>query len=107
MPLGDLGLFARLPSPLEDGSRLSGATGHLLPERMQMAELIWIQRLGRNFALSTSLYEYRMRDMIDQASDSTTPLGYINQERVKARGAVSRIERRRETVPASWAGYGL
>ncbi len=84
----------RAATPLEDGTRLSGATGHLLPERMSMAELIWIQRLGRSFALSSSLYEYRVRDMIDQASDSTTPLGYVNRERVKASGAEVTLDAR-------------
>ena len=92
----------RAATPLEDGTRLSGATGHLLPERMQMAELIWIQRLGRSFALSTSLYEYRVRDMIDQASDSSTPLGYVNRDRVKARGAEVTLDAR--PMPAT-RGY--
>ncbi|HEV8122680.1 MAG TPA: TonB-dependent receptor [Gemmatimonadales bacterium] len=76
----------RAATPLEDGTRLTGATGHLSPERLQMAELIWIQRLTEGLALTSSVYQYRVDHLIDEVADSLQPLAYDNRGRVQARG---------------------
>jgi iron complex outermembrane receptor protein len=51
-----------------------------------MTELIWIQRLTAEIALTGSVYHYRVQDLIDQVRDSSQQLAFVNHERVRARG---------------------
>lgn len=76
----------RAATPLEDATRLTPASGHLVPERLKMTELIWIQRLTTELAFTGSLYQYRVQNLISQVRDSGQQLAFMNHERVRARG---------------------
>lgn len=76
----------RAAAPIEDASQLNQTPGHLEPERLQMMELIWIQRLSAGLALTGSIYQYRFAHMIAQVPDSARPLAFENDELVRARG---------------------
>lgn len=60
------------------------------PERLRMSEVIWMQRLGARAKLTTSLYDYWVKgliDVVDMVGDSAdAQLGYANRDRVRSQG---------------------
>jgi iron complex outermembrane receptor protein len=63
------------------------ATGEQLEaERLDMAELIWMQRLGKGTLLTSSLYRYDAKRLIDVVDDSAGVLIYRNLGKARAQG---------------------
>jgi outer membrane receptor for ferrienterochelin and colicins len=64
-----------------------GLTNYLLPEKNQTSELVWEQRLNNQLVGIISLYNYRIKNLIEQtqiSSDSAT--SYLNLASVRANG---------------------
>jgi iron complex outermembrane receptor protein len=69
------------------------ATGEQLKaERLTMAELIWMQRLGKSGLLTSSLYRYDVDRLIDVVSDSVGRLYYSNLGEVRALGMETTLD---------------
>ena len=73
----------------------SKANPDLKPETIQTYELIWEQYLGTHLRGSASVFNYRMRDFINQLMDPTDNLlVYINLSKIKAKGLELELEGR-------------
>jgi iron complex outermembrane receptor protein len=67
----------------------------LKPETIQTYELIWEQYLGTHLRGSASVFNYRMRDFINQLMDPTDNLlVYMNLSKIKAKGLELELEGR-------------
>jgi iron complex outermembrane receptor protein len=80
----------RAPSLYE--SALPATGEQLKPERLTMAELIWMQRLGKSALLTSSLYRYDVDRLIDVVSDSAGRLYYSNLGEVRALGMETTLD---------------
>jgi iron complex outermembrane receptor protein len=76
------GMAYRAPSFWEAAFKSPTISGPLGPEKLQMFEAIWLQRLSKGYAFSSSVYHYSVHHLIDalQLSD------YVNREEIKAEG---------------------
>jgi iron complex outermembrane receptor protein len=72
----------RPPTFYESAFKSPTISGKLGPEELQMYEAIWLQSLGKEFALSTSLYLYRVQHLID----AVQLYDYLNLADVAAQG---------------------
>ena len=72
----------RPPTFYESAFKSASISGELGPEKLQMYEAIWLQSLGKGFALSSSLFHYNVRHLIDAVS----LYEYINLADVEAKG---------------------
>jgi iron complex outermembrane receptor protein len=72
----------RPPTFYESAFKSASISGELGPEKLQMYEAIWLQSLGKEFALSSSLFYYHVRHLIDAVS----LFEYINLSDVEAKG---------------------
>ncbi len=80
----------------------------LQPERIQTWELTWDQRLAKSLFGKLSLYDYRMKDLIDEAIDPTDGLGhYRNRSRVDSRGFELELSARLGSGVSAFARYSL
>lgn len=68
-------------------SGLAKSNPHLKPEKIKTAELVWEQQLNTAFSGVVSLYNYDMKNLIDQTIDPYDLLSqFRNVSRVKAQG---------------------
>ena len=76
----------RAPSVYETYYAIDSVAG-LGPERLRSFELVAEQRVGGGIVATASLYEFRMRDLVDQAIDTVEYLPhYANLGAVRSRG---------------------
>jgi iron complex outermembrane receptor protein len=95
----------RAPSLSESASTEPG--GKLGPERLTMAELIWIQRLGRNVLLTSSLYRYDVDGLIDAVSDTSPNIYRRNLGEVRAQGMEATLDVRPATRLRGYVNYSI
>src|SRR4029077_3372 len=72
----------RTPTFYESAFKSPTIIGKLESEKLQMFEAIWLQSVGKEFALSGSLYYYRLHDLID----AVQLYEYVNLDNVEAKG---------------------
>jgi iron complex outermembrane receptor protein len=72
----------RPPTFYEAAFKASTIIGKLAPEKLQMYEAIWLQSVGKEFAFSSSLFYYRVHDLID----AVQLYEYVNLANVEAKG---------------------
>jgi iron complex outermembrane receptor protein len=72
----------RPPTFYESAFKSPTISGKLGPEELQMYEAIWLQSIGKDFALSSSLYLYRVQHLID----AVQLYDYLNLADVAAKG---------------------
>ena len=72
----------RPPTFYESAFKSATISGDLGPEKLQMYEAIWLQSLGKGFALSSSIYYYRVHHLID----ALELYEYVNLADVEAKG---------------------
>jgi iron complex outermembrane receptor protein len=72
----------RPPTFYESAFKSPSIIGKLGPEKLQMFEAIWLQTLGKDFALSSSLFHYDVRHLID----AVQLYEYVNLANVEASG---------------------
>ncbi len=85
---------------------LAGAEGNpnLKPERIETAEAVWEQRLGKSLFAVVSLYQSRFSNLIEQSEDpATSLLQFQNKTVVTARGAEIELKAR---FAGGFAGTG-
>ena len=80
----------RPPTFNEIAYKSPSISGELGPEKLQMYEAIWLQSLGKGFAVSSSLFYYHVRHLIDGVS----LFEYINLADVDAKGMEVSLEAR-------------
>jgi iron complex outermembrane receptor protein len=80
----------RPPTFVEAAYKSSTISGNLEPEKLQMYEAIWLQSVGKELALSSSLYYYRVNDLID----AVQLYEYDDLEKVEARGIEVSVDAR-------------
>lgn len=72
----------RAPTFYESAFKSPSISGKLGPEKLQMYEAIWLQSVGSKFALSSSLFFYRVHHLID----AVQLYEYVNLANVEAKG---------------------
>ncbi|MEO8200094.1 MAG: TonB-dependent receptor [Gemmatimonadota bacterium] len=95
----------RAPSLVESAYPQAGFD--LGPERLNMGEGIWMQRLGGRALLSTSFYQYRVHGLIDAVRDSNGVLSYRNLGEVNARGLETTLDLRPAPGLRGYVNYSL
>lgn len=96
----------RAPSLYESAYPVPGEK--LGPERLDMAELIWMQRLGKNALLTSSLYRYYVDGLIDVVNDSTSIiLNYRNLGKVRAQGLEATLDVRPAPRLRGYLNYSI
>jgi len=100
----------RAPTPLEQFVEEPGiiaSDASLRPERIRTAELVWEQRHSADFHTTVSVFDYRMRDLLEQVYDQTTQvLQYQNLSQMEARGVSAEARAqlgRGSSLFANWA----
>lgn len=80
----------------------------LVREKIRTAELVWEQRLAGWLFATTSLYDYRMTDLIDEIVDPVDDLStYRNVSRVNARGIEFALNARLRGGHSGYLAYAL
>lgn len=95
----------RAPSLSESASTEPG--GKLGPERVTMVELIWMQRLGKNALLTSSLYHYDVDGLIDAVSDTSVNVYRRNLGKVRARGLEATLDVRPTPRLRGYVNYSI
>ena len=96
----------RAPSLYE--SAYAGVGEKLERERLDMAELIWMQRLGNTALLTSSLYRYHVNGLIDVAYDSGSISGiYRNLGTVHAQGIEATLDVRPDSRLRGYLNYSI
>lgn len=96
----------RAPSLYESAYPVAGEK--LGPERLDMAELIWMQRLGKNALLTSSLYRYYVDGLIDVVNDSASiVLNYRNLGEVRAQGLEATLDVRPAPRLRGYLNYSI
>lgn len=96
----------RAPSLYESAYPVGG--DKLGPERLDMAELIWMQRLGKNTLLTSSLYRYHVNDLIDTVDDTAFgALNYRNVGKSRAQGVEATLEVRPNPRLRGYLNYSV
>jgi hypothetical protein len=85
-----LGGAYRPPTFYESAFKSASISGELGPEKLQMYEAIWLQSLGKGFALNSSLFYYHVQHLIDAVS----LFEYINLADVEAKGVEVSLDAR-------------
>jgi len=80
----------RPPTFYESAFKSASISGELGPEKLQMYEAIWLQSLGKGFALNSSLFYYHVQHLIDAVS----LFEYINLADVEAKGVEVSLDAR-------------
>lgn len=98
---GIVGSSYRTPNAYErfynDGGDLQNANHDLQPEEVSSVEAAVVYRFGSGGRLEVSAYRNEITDLIDQVTDSSGVLTFVNQDKVHARGLEVDAENR-------WAG---
>jgi outer membrane receptor for ferrienterochelin and colicins len=96
----------RAPSLYESAYPVVGEK--LESERLDMAELIWMQRLGNNALLTSSLYRYYVDDLIDVVNDSASiTVNFRNLEKVRAQGMEATLDVRPAPRVRGYLNYSI
>ncbi|MCZ6633318.1 MAG: TonB-dependent receptor [bacterium] len=78
----------------------------LMPEKIRTMEVVWEQQLSEVLFSTVSLYNYRMRHLIDQQMDPSDELiQHRNVNRVKARGVELELNARLKAGIQGYASY--
>ena len=81
---------------------------NLMFEKIQTIETVWEQRLNSALSGVASVYQYRMKDLIDQVVDPTDGfLQYQNISSVRAWGVELELQARREDGLMAYANYAF
>lgn len=81
---------------------------NLSVEKIRTIETVWEQRLNATLSGVASIYEYRMKDLIDQVVDPTDEfLQYQNTARVNAWGIEMELQAKREDGLMAYANYAF
>ena len=83
------------------------ANADLAPAKIRTAELVWEQRLGRRIFQTLSLYEYRMKHLIDQIQVDDEHTQFRNTPGARARGLEVQMEARLPRGLQAYARYAL
>lgn len=94
-------------SKVEDENLGFLANPDLMPEQIRTAELVWEQRLGRQLLQTVSLYEYRMKHLIDQIQVGDERYQFRNTSGARARGVEVQLEARLPGGAQAYARYAL
>ncbi len=74
------------------------ANKYLKPENIQTAELVWEQGFGNSIMGTISIYNYSMKNLIDQVIDPADSLiQYQNISNIKAKGVELELDMRKKT----------
>ncbi|MCH8960128.1 MAG: TonB-dependent receptor [Bacteroidetes bacterium] len=79
---------------------------NLKPEHIRTLEAVWEQMLGHHFSAAVSVYDYHMRNLIDQGIDPEDEmLTYLNIGEVNAQGIEVEFNARFESGLSGYASY--
>jgi iron complex outermembrane receptor protein len=115
MPTADATLKAlvgrafRAPNAYESAyaRAASDSGGGLDSERIRTAELVWSQRFGARTTLTTSVFRYDIRDLINEVVDAdTTAISYVNAGHVRDAGFEIAFDHVWQNGAALRASYG-
>jgi outer membrane receptor for ferrienterochelin and colicins len=95
----------RAPSLYE--SALPATGEQLKAERLTMAELIWMQRVGKSALLTSSLYQYDVDGLIEVVSDSAGRLYYSNLGEARALGLETTLDVRPARGLRGYLNYSI
>ena len=98
----------RVPSVYEANyaDTVSASNQALTPERIETIEVSWQQTLSSTLLMSGSIYQTKMRDLIDQVIDQNSGLlMYKNQGTVRARGFELELTARLPHGASGYASY--
>jgi outer membrane receptor for ferrienterochelin and colicins len=93
----------RAPTFYESTFKSSSISGKLGPEKLEMYEAIWLQSLGKRYALSSSLYHYKVHHLID----AIHLFEYVNLTRVEAEGVEITLDARPTSGTRGYLNYTL
>jgi outer membrane receptor for ferrienterochelin and colicins len=93
----------RAPTFYESSFKSSSISGELGPEKLEMYEAIWLQSLGKRYALSSSLYHYKVHHLID----AIHLFEYVNLTSVAAEGAEITLDARPTSGTRAYLNYTL
>ncbi len=83
------------------------ANPDLLPERIHTQEVVWEQRLAKQWSGSLSLYNYRLRNLIEAHDDPNSDTRYFdNVPGMESRGVEFELEYRPSQVFDAYFSYG-
>jgi len=91
----------RAPTFYETAFASPTIAGGLESEKLRMYEAIWLQSLGKRYALSSSLFYYSVRDLIDAAQ----LYEYVNLEDVRAEGVEITLDARPSPGTRGYLNY--
>ena len=81
---------------------------NLKPERIRTVEVVWEQRLSDELFGTVSLYDYRMKDLIDTIEDQSDELfQHRNVSKVEAKGIEVELHARTGSELQGYASYVL
>ena len=95
------GMAYRAPSFWEIAFKSPTISGSLGPEKLQMFEAIWLQRLSKDFSVSASVYHYRVHHLID----AIQLYEYVNREEIRARGFELTLDARPTPATRGYLNY--
>jgi outer membrane receptor for ferrienterochelin and colicins len=97
----------RAPTIYETEFKASSVAGSLNAERLQMLEMLWLERLSSRLLLTSSIFYYQVDDLIDTIQDSTSTdqLAYVNRDEVKARGLEVTVDARPSHATRAYLNY--
>jgi iron complex outermembrane receptor protein len=93
----------RPPTFWETAFKSPSISGPLGAEKLQMYEAIWLQTLGNGFALSTSVFYYRVHHLID----ALQLYEYVNLANVVAKGIEVSLDARPTPGTHGYVNYTL
>jgi iron complex outermembrane receptor protein len=93
----------RAPTFYESTFKSASISGKLGPEKLEMYEAIWLQTLGKRYALSSSLFHYEVHHLID----AIHLYEYVNLTNVKAEGVEITLDARPASGTRGYLNYTL
>lgn len=87
-------------------SGLAKSNPHLKPEKIRTTELVWEQQLNTAFSGTVSLYNYEMKNLIDQIIDPYDLLSqFRNLNKVRAKGVEFELDAHLESGFRGYTNY--
>jgi outer membrane receptor for ferrienterochelin and colicin len=93
----------RAPTFYESAFKSPSVNGELGPEKLEMFEAIWLQSLGKRYALSSSLFHYDVNHLID----AIQLYEYVNLNHVNAEGAEITLDARPTSGTRGYLNFTL
>jgi outer membrane receptor for ferrienterochelin and colicins len=93
----------RAPTFYESAFKSPSISGKLGPEKLEMYEAIWLQSLGKRYALSSSLFHYEVNHLID----AIHLYEYVNLTNVDAEGVEITLDARPTSGTRGYLNYTL